>query len=164
MKSNQKGFALQAGLLIVLILAVVGFGGYYVWHHQKQTSKSNSNASALGDSPLSPNYSPTPVSADCKKPAQDLKVKGDVTVSRVDTATKTIYFDANNQYVYDSSVGSNTPTISSRLYSDSTIFCAGKNLTRTSISAIKAGNQITIYLKSAGDTTLSQVSTTYLLN
>jgi hypothetical protein len=31
---NETGFALVETLLIILILAVIGFGGYYVWHTQ----------------------------------------------------------------------------------------------------------------------------------
>lgn len=33
----QQGFTAIEGLLIVLVLAVVGFGGYYVWHSQQTT-------------------------------------------------------------------------------------------------------------------------------
>jgi cytoskeletal protein RodZ len=33
---KQKGFSLVEGLLIVLVLAVVGFGGYYVWDSQQE--------------------------------------------------------------------------------------------------------------------------------
>jgi hypothetical protein len=39
MKKTQSGFSLVEGLLIILILAIIGFGGYYVWHTQKQTDK-----------------------------------------------------------------------------------------------------------------------------
>lgn len=39
MKKTQSGFALIEGLLIILILAIIGFGGYYVWHSQQQTNK-----------------------------------------------------------------------------------------------------------------------------
>ncbi len=47
MQRNQKGFSAVEGLLIVLVLVVVGFGGYYVWSKQKakktiqQSSASN---------------------------------------------------------------------------------------------------------------------------
>ncbi|MEI9914067.1 MAG: hypothetical protein WDN66_03750 [Candidatus Saccharibacteria bacterium] len=34
---NEKGFTVVEGLLIVLVLAVIGFGGYYVWHTQHKT-------------------------------------------------------------------------------------------------------------------------------
>jgi hypothetical protein len=96
----------------------------------------------------------------CENPAQGL-VSGDVTVNRIDSATKTIYFDAANQYVYDKS-GNLVPTISSKQYSDTTVFCNSRDLSLTTISAVKAGDQITIYLKNASDTTLYQVNTTYL--
>lgn len=39
MKKTQSGFALVESLLIILILVIIGFGGYYVWHSQKQTNK-----------------------------------------------------------------------------------------------------------------------------
>jgi uncharacterized protein (UPF0333 family) len=39
MYKKQSGFALVEGLLIILILAIIGFGGYYVWHTQQQTNK-----------------------------------------------------------------------------------------------------------------------------
>ena len=31
---NEKGFSVFEGLLIILVVAVIGFGGYYVWHTQ----------------------------------------------------------------------------------------------------------------------------------
>jgi prepilin-type N-terminal cleavage/methylation domain-containing protein len=34
-KDNQKGFGLIESLLVILIIAVIGFGGYYVWHTQR---------------------------------------------------------------------------------------------------------------------------------
>jgi len=46
MKKNQSGFALIEGLLIILIIAIIGFGGYYVWHTQKQTDKTLDTAAA----------------------------------------------------------------------------------------------------------------------
>jgi len=33
---NESGFTAVEGLLIVLVLTVIGFGGYYVWHSQKK--------------------------------------------------------------------------------------------------------------------------------
>ncbi|PJE65465.1 hypothetical protein COU91_01495, partial [Candidatus Saccharibacteria bacterium CG10_big_fil_rev_8_21_14_0_10_47_8] len=38
---NQKGFTLIESLLVVLILAVVGFAGYYVWHTRHESNKSS---------------------------------------------------------------------------------------------------------------------------
>ncbi len=46
MKKNQKGIALIETLLIILILVIIGFGGYYVWHTQKQTDKILNQAAA----------------------------------------------------------------------------------------------------------------------
>jgi hypothetical protein len=106
-------------------------------------------------------------SSACISPSFDLNVTGSITVSRVDAATKTIYFDPGGQYVYDYSVGGaageTVPTISSKKYDDKTVFCDGKTLKTTDISSVKAGNEVMIYLKSASDSTLSQVELTYLL-
>lgn len=38
---NQKGFTLVEGLLIVLIMAVIGFGGYTVWNNSKDKGTQN---------------------------------------------------------------------------------------------------------------------------
>jgi Tfp pilus assembly protein PilV len=46
MKKTQSGFALVESLLIILILVIIGFGGYYVWHTQKQTDKTLDTAAA----------------------------------------------------------------------------------------------------------------------
>lgn len=46
--NTQKGFSLVEGLLIILILAVVGFGGWYVWdsNNDEQTAVDNYQKSA----------------------------------------------------------------------------------------------------------------------
>lgn len=36
LRTQQKGFTLVEGLLIVLIVALLAFAGYYVWHNQKK--------------------------------------------------------------------------------------------------------------------------------
>lgn len=41
MNKTQTGFALIEGLLIILILAIIGFGGYYVWNTQKNVDKTS---------------------------------------------------------------------------------------------------------------------------
>lgn len=46
MKKNQKGLALIETLLIILILVIIGFGGYYVWHSQKQSNSTLSTAAS----------------------------------------------------------------------------------------------------------------------
>src|SRR5579884_335933 len=45
MKSGQKGFTLVETLLVLILLAIIGFTGYYVYHTQKNTSVSYNNAS-----------------------------------------------------------------------------------------------------------------------
>lgn len=57
---NQKGFALIESLLIILILAVIGFGGYYVWHTQKG-DKSKSGPHVTSENAAKP-VSPAPAS------------------------------------------------------------------------------------------------------
>lgn len=43
---NSKGFTLVETLLVILVLAVIGFGGYYVWQNQhKDETKVSSNKS-----------------------------------------------------------------------------------------------------------------------
>lgn len=43
MNKNRKGFSVIEGLLVVLLLAAISFGGYWVWHSHKSTAK-NQNA------------------------------------------------------------------------------------------------------------------------
>lgn len=50
-KNNQKGFTAVEGLLIILILAVIGFGSYYVYHaNHKDKTVSASTKSAKASS------------------------------------------------------------------------------------------------------------------
>jgi type II secretory pathway pseudopilin PulG len=52
--NRQKGFTLVEGLLIVLVLSVIGFAGYYVWNQQQDddgsSESSQTNNSAKVDS------------------------------------------------------------------------------------------------------------------
>lgn len=41
---NHKGFTITEGLLVVLILSLVGFGGYYIWHTQKDKNTTTQRA------------------------------------------------------------------------------------------------------------------------
>jgi hypothetical protein len=50
MNKKQNGFALIEGLLIILILAIIGFGGYYVWNTQKNTDKTSNDAISASQS------------------------------------------------------------------------------------------------------------------
>jgi hypothetical protein len=64
MKKTQEGFAIIESLLIILILVIIGFGGYYVWHTQQQTNKtldqaantSQKTASSTADSSAAQKY------------------------------------------------------------------------------------------------------------
>jgi hypothetical protein len=57
MKNTQKGFALIESLLIILILVIIGFGGYFVWHTQKQTNKNNTDTVKVSQSSIPPSSS-----------------------------------------------------------------------------------------------------------
>lgn len=49
---NQKGFSLVAGLLIVVVIGILGFGGYYVWQKNNQ-SKDNGSSTNTSVQPSS---------------------------------------------------------------------------------------------------------------
>lgn len=44
--NKQKGFSLVEGLLVILILTIIGFGGYYVWNRDKDSTASNSETAS----------------------------------------------------------------------------------------------------------------------
>ena len=51
MKITQKGFTLVETLLVIIILAIIGLGGYYVWHTQHSktlltTTSTNTNTNS----------------------------------------------------------------------------------------------------------------------
>ena len=50
MKTNQEGFSAVEAILIILIVGIISFAGWFVWNSQKQTSKtideSNKSSSA----------------------------------------------------------------------------------------------------------------------
>lgn len=49
-KSNQKGFTMVEGLLVTIIIVMVAFVGYYVWHTQKTTNNTLNSASKIAES------------------------------------------------------------------------------------------------------------------
>lgn len=142
------------------------FDSYVIYKHKKgencQTVKPNTYSSDYYGSPSSSSGSSGSSTANsCSYPSDALNVSGDVTISKIDTANKTIYFQSNEQYLYDYSNSADV-TVTSKLYDSTTLVCDGKALTKTDISAIKAGDRVTIYLKTANDTAISQISTTYI--
>ncbi len=50
-KPNQKGFSAVEGLLIAIIVLLIGFIGYYVWHTQHQTNAIDNAAAKVAESP-----------------------------------------------------------------------------------------------------------------
>lgn len=54
---NQKGFTLVESLLVILILAVIGFAGYYVWHSQHSSKLPVSNSPSKASTEVSSNNS-----------------------------------------------------------------------------------------------------------
>ncbi len=55
---NESGFTAVEGLLIILVLAIIGFGGYYVWHTQHKAKPGVAVTTTKSTSPTS-NKSPS---------------------------------------------------------------------------------------------------------
>ncbi len=51
--NQQKGFTAIEGLLLLVIIGMLGFTGWFVWHSQQSTSKTNQQ-SVLDSNPVSP--------------------------------------------------------------------------------------------------------------
>ncbi|MDB5176292.1 MAG: hypothetical protein JWM81_1150 [Candidatus Saccharibacteria bacterium] len=56
---SQKGFGAVEALIIILILAVIGFGGYYVWNSNKDDAQSTKTAATTDSTPSNENSSST---------------------------------------------------------------------------------------------------------
>ena len=52
-KSNQQGFSAIEGLLILIVILMIGFIGYYVYHSQQQANKTLNAAQADNNSTTS---------------------------------------------------------------------------------------------------------------
>jgi hypothetical protein len=65
-RKSQKGFAIVEALLIVILLGIVGFTGYYVWHSKQQTDKT---LNAANNSSQAPSTQTIKNFEDCKKSA-----------------------------------------------------------------------------------------------
>lgn len=59
---NEKGFSAVEGLLIILVVAVIGFGGYYVWHtqHKAKPTVAITTKSATKPATSTKTTTPTP--------------------------------------------------------------------------------------------------------
>lgn len=53
MKSGQKGFTVIETLLVLILLAILGFTGYYVWHSQKTANSTYNSAAKTSNSTAS---------------------------------------------------------------------------------------------------------------
>jgi hypothetical protein len=53
MRHNQKGFGAVEGLLILILLSILGFTGYYVYHSQQNTNKTYDTAAKASGTPSS---------------------------------------------------------------------------------------------------------------
>lgn len=93
-------------------------------------------------------------SASCNGDGSSYAVYGYLTVDKVDTNTKTISFNPNDQIFYDKSAEV-TLEVASIKYDDNTVFCYGGNT--SSIASVKPGQSVVIYLNSSSDTVLSRI-------
>lgn len=50
LQNSESGFSVTEGLLVVLVLAIIGFGGYYVHHSQKNTNTMSVSGSVSNSS------------------------------------------------------------------------------------------------------------------
>jgi plastocyanin len=60
MKNNQKGFGAIEILLLLLVLAVVGFGGYYVWNSNRENIQNNKTADQASENTKEGTGGPAP--------------------------------------------------------------------------------------------------------
>ncbi|HEY5442222.1 MAG TPA: hypothetical protein VIJ68_01650 [Candidatus Saccharimonadales bacterium] len=117
--TNQRGFSTVEGLLILIIVLLIGFIGYYVWHAQKSASDTLNSASKASQS------SPTKVAPAKWFKLADLGVEFKLpsTLSDLQSAPNDNggYFlsVANMESIYKQCNGSNLPPgpISSEDYS-----------------------------------------------
>lgn len=58
MKFSQKGFAALEGILILIIIAIIGGTGYYVWHAKDQADETLAETSNSSASPSSKTSAP----------------------------------------------------------------------------------------------------------
>jgi hypothetical protein len=86
MKNNQKGFGAVEGLLLIIIILLVGFIGYYVYH-----TKNNTN-SAYNKAPSSNNSTPTINSNLLKIPDLGIQLA-------LPTELKGLIYQTNEHYV-----------------------------------------------------------------
>lgn len=57
---NEKGFSAVEGLLIILVVAVIGFGGYYVWHTQHKAKPTAAITTTSATKPATKTTTSTP--------------------------------------------------------------------------------------------------------
>jgi hypothetical protein len=58
MKTNQKGFSAVEGLLIFVVVGLIGFVGWYVWHSKNSTKNSSTTSSTTSTQPTTKDTTP----------------------------------------------------------------------------------------------------------
>lgn len=100
MNKNQSGFALIEGLLILLIVAVIGGVGYYVYNSQKQTDRSLNSASSVSDNDSSTKRSDNSSAKEKETEVMVNKNPGFVTISEWGVAAKIGSTDNSDKLTY----------------------------------------------------------------
>jgi hypothetical protein len=59
-QQNQSGFSIIHALLIVVIVAIIGFAGYYVYNAQKNNNETLNNMGGTNPTATEPTPTPTP--------------------------------------------------------------------------------------------------------
>lgn len=73
-KETSAGFGLIESLLIILILAVIGFGCYYVWHNKHQTDKTLGNTAKVNQTAQPPKNSSNASKSQSQSPANEVSL------------------------------------------------------------------------------------------
>ena len=124
-------------------------GGYYNYNLNDQLNNSSSSSSQPS---ASNNYSSSACSS-----AYDsyYGLKGEGTVSGVNTSAKTISFNVSGQTVTDAN-GKPAPAVSSMKYDSITLFCSASGQ-ETTVSDVNSGDKVKFYASSSTSTILDKV-------
>jgi hypothetical protein len=95
-KLNQKGFSAIEGLLIIIVILMIGFIGYYVWHTQKDANKTLDTATKSAQTSSS---SPSKQTKAADQKYLDIKELG-VKFKLSDAIKDAYYIKGSNDYYY----------------------------------------------------------------